>query len=131
MNKLIIENLNDLKFTKISNVIHFKYKNENYFIYNSDDRCKLYKGRKKGKDNECISSQYGEIDNLIRYNYNRNTLSSIDKENFVAKLYNNKLIDTTIVEIKNRVDLIQDTCAGLYSAKSKIENVLALLKEKL
>lgn len=103
---LSIDNLDDLKITSIKNVIHFKYNNEFYFIHENNDYTRttaIYKGRTKYK-NECLKSKYGLIINLIKYKNNKRVLSAIDKENFVAKLYSAGLINTTIKEIKDKVE---------------------------
>lgn len=103
---LVIEDLNKLKFTSIKNVIHFKYDNEDYFIHENTSETTtttIYKGRSKYK-NECLKSRYGFIPRLIQYKNNKNTLSSIDKEIFVKKLYKAELINTTIEHIKDQVN---------------------------
>lgn len=102
---LSIDNLEDLKITSLRNVIHFRYKDEFYYIQENDDETRtiaIYKGRTKYK-NECLKSKYGWIINLIKYKNNKQVLSAIDKENFVAKLYSAGLIDTNIQEIKDKV----------------------------
>ena len=103
---LKINDLDKLKITSITRVIHFKYDNENYFIHeNRDDTITtaLYKGRTKFK-NECLKSRYGFINNLIKYKNNKKVLSAIDKRNFVKKLYKTELIDTDIEDIKIEVE---------------------------
>ena len=102
---LSIDNLEDLKITSLKNVIHFKYKDEFYFIHENSDETRtisIYRGRTKYK-NECLKSKYGWIINLIKYKNNKQVLSAIDKENFVAKLYSAGLIDTNIQKIKDKV----------------------------
>lgn len=103
---LKINDLDKLKITSITNVIHFKYDNEFYFIHENHDYTNttaIYKGRTKYK-NECIKSIYGSIINLIKYKNNKKVLSAIDKVNFVEKLYGAGLIDTNNVEIKTSVE---------------------------
>ena len=78
---LKIKDIDKLKITSITRVIHFKYDNEHYFIHENQDyttTTALYKGRSKFK-NECIKSKYGFINNLIKYKNNKKVLSAIDK----------------------------------------------------
>ena len=103
---LWINDLNKLKFTSIRpHAIHFKYDGEDYFIHSCDEfgesSTTLYKGRCKSNKNECVSSCWEEIRHrdLIKYDYNRKTLTSINKMNFVCRLYNAELIETKIPEI--------------------------------
>ena len=113
---LKINDLDKLKITSITNVIHFKYDNEFYFIHENRNEfyfihenrdytntTAIYKGRTKYK-NEYIKSMYGSIINLIKYKNNKKVLSAIDKVNFVEKLYGAGLIDTNNVEIKTSVE---------------------------
>ena len=85
---LKIKDLDKLKFTSITAVIHFKYDKENYYIHTDFESTvvtRLYKGRTKYK-NECIKGIWGYIPDLIKYKNNKKVLSAIDKENFVNKL---------------------------------------------
>ena len=100
---LWINDLSKLKFTSIRPyTIHFKYDGLDYLIHTSydcgEEETTLYKGRHKGKT-ESIKSCYGEVNKLIKYDYNRKTLSSINKMNFVCRLYSAELIETKIPEI--------------------------------
>lgn len=100
-----INDLDKLKITSITAVIHFKYDGEDYFIHINTGyttTTALYKGRTKYK-NECLKSQYGFSRNLIKYKNNKKVLSAIDKRNFVKQLYKMELIDTDIEEIKAEV----------------------------
>lgn len=47
------------------------------------------------ENTEHLKSEYGYINNLIKHNYNKNTLSSIDKRNFVKKLCKAGLIEAS------------------------------------
>lgn len=102
---LKIYDLNKLKITSITAVIHFKYDDKNYFIYTDNESTTsttLYEGRTKFK-NKSLKSCWGYIPNLIKYKYNKKTLSSIDKRNFVKQLYKAELIDT-YDELKSEVE---------------------------
>lgn len=102
---LKIDDLNKLKITSITAVIHFNYEDKNYFIHTNNEsttNTTLYEGRTKFK-NEPLKSCWGYIPNLIKYKYNKKTLSSIDKRNFVKQLYKAELIDT-YDEIKIEVE---------------------------
>ena len=102
---LKIYDLNKLKITSITAVIHFKYDDKNYFIHTDDESTTsttLYEGRTKLK-NKSLKSCWGYIPNLIKYKYNKKTLSSIDKRNFVKQLYKANLIDT-YDELKSEVE---------------------------
>lgn len=123
---LKIDNLDKLKITSIKPfIIHFKYEDEFYFIHISDEDSvvtSLYKGRTKFKT-EHLKSEYGFVSNLIKHKYNKNTLSSIDKRNFVKKLYKAGLIEA-FDEIKIEVE----------KEKSEIEQIekqISHLKERL
>ena len=99
------DDLNKLNITSITAVIHFKYDDKNYFIHTNNESTTsttLYEGRTKFK-NESLKSCWGYIPNLIKYKYNKKTLSSIDKKNFVKQLYKAKLIDT-YDELKSEVE---------------------------
>lgn len=101
---LWINDLNKLKFTSIRpHAIHFKYNNEDYFIHSwwedGESGTKVYKGRCKSNKNTVVGSCWGLPRDLIKYDYNKNTLSSINKMNFVCKLYDAELIKTKIPEI--------------------------------
>ena len=93
---LKIDDLNKLKITSITAVIHFNYEDKSYFIHTNNEstiNTTLYEGRTKFK-NEPLKSCWGYIPNLIKYKYNQKTLNSIDKRNFVKQLYKAELIDT-------------------------------------
>lgn len=101
---LWINDLSKLKITSIRpHAIHFKYDNEDYFIHSwwedGESGTKVYKGRCKSSKNTVVGSCWGWLRDLIKYDYNRNTLSSINKMNFVCRLYNAELIETKIPEI--------------------------------
>ena len=101
---LWINELNKLKLTSIRpHAIHFKYNNEDYFIHSwwedGERGTKVYKGRCKSRKNVVVGSCWGEPRDLIKYDYNRNTLSSINKMNFVCKLYDADMIETKIPEV--------------------------------
>ena len=118
---LKIKDIDKLKITSITRVIHFKYDNEHYFIHENQDyttTTALYKGRSKFK-NECIKSKYGFINNLIKYKNNKKVLSAIDKRNFVKKLYRAELIDTDIEEIKEEVEKENQECIELNKTIQK------------
>lgn len=95
---LYIDNLNKLKITSVKyngNIIHFKYKDEFYFIQiNSSETLvtRLYQGRCRGNC-KCIKSEFGANLFLITYNHNKKTLSNINKLNFLSGLYELGLID--------------------------------------
>ena len=100
-----INDLDKLKITSITAVIHFKYDGEDYFIHTnweSTTSTSLYKGRTKYK-NDCLNNVWGYSNNLIKYKKNKKVLSAIDKRNFVKQLYKIGLIDTDIEEIKAEV----------------------------
>lgn len=102
---LKINDLDKLKFTSITSVIHFKYDNEDYYIHENQDFTEitaLYKGATIF-NNEYIKGQYGLIKNLIKYKNNKKVLSAIDKRNFVKKLYKAEIIDIDIEDIKIEV----------------------------
>lgn len=102
---LKIDNLNKLKITSITAVIHFNYEDKYYFIHTNNENTTsttLYEGRTKFK-NKPLKSCWGYIQNLVKYKYNKKTLSSIDKRNFVKQLYKAGLIDT-YDEIKIEVE---------------------------
>lgn len=102
---LKIDDLNKLKITSITVVIHFKYDDKNYFIHTNNESTTittLYEGGTKFK-NEPLKSCWGYIPNLIKHKHNKKTLSSIDKRNFVKQLYKAGLIDT-YGEIKIEVE---------------------------
>jgi hypothetical protein len=123
---LEISDLDKLKFTSITNVIHFKYDDEFYFIHEGGDYTKttqLYKGRSKYK-NEFIKATYGFIPNLIKYKNNKKVLSAIDKENFIEKLYRADLIDTTIEEIKSKSEYKNQRCKELKEIIQKANEEL-------
>lgn len=66
---LKIYDLNKLKITSITAVIHFKYDDKNYFIHTDNESTTsttLYEGRTKFK-NESLKSYWGYIPNLIKY----------------------------------------------------------------
>lgn len=90
--KLVIENLNQLKITSIKHdgaVVHFNYNGEHYTFLNGGTDCTLvmtlYEGRCKSHLKH-ISSKYGMALDLIQYEYNKTTLNSISKEQFVKVL---------------------------------------------
>ena len=117
MNEILnIDDLDKLKFTSITHAIHFKYDNVDYFYHECDEggdrTVAIYKGRMKGKS-ECLKSEYGRVDNLIKYKNNRKVLSSIDKVNFVEKLFRKGLIDTKIDDIKQ----------NCYAKKERIKEI--------
>lgn len=121
---LSIDDLSKLKITSIKNVIHFKYKDEFYFIHENSTNTTtttLYKGRTKYK-NEPVKFIYGFINNLIKYKNNKKVLSAIDKENFVEKLYSAKLINTNIKEIKEKVKYKQQRLKELNKIIEQAEN---------
>lgn len=90
-NKLVIEDLNKLKITSIkyNDVIHFKYDRKYYTFINGGTEMTLvmalYEGRCKYHLKH-IASRYGKSNELIQYKYQRTTLNSIDKENFIMCL---------------------------------------------
>ena len=89
--KLIIENLNKLKITSIkhNDVIHFKYERKHYTFINGGTEATLVMTLYKGRCKCClkrIASRYGRSNELLQYKYQRTTLNSIDKENFVMLL---------------------------------------------
>ena len=94
-----IDDLSKLKFTSIKyggDIIHFKYDNEHYTLENGGTEMTLVIRLSKGRMKchlEPIKSKYGMIRNLIEYENNKKTLSSINKQNFV-----NKLIEFGILE---------------------------------
>ena len=122
---LKIDNLNKLKITSIKAVIHFKYEDNFYFIHTSTEDgvvTSLYRGRTKFKT-EHLKSEYGYINNLIKHNYNKNTLSSIDKRNFVKKLCKAGLIEASD-EIEREVDKEK-------AEAKQIKEQIFLLKQRL
>ena len=122
---LKIDNLNKLKITSIKAVIHFKYVDNFYFIHTSTEDgvvTSLYRGRTKFKT-EHLKSEYGYINNLIKHNYNKNTLSSIDKRNFVKKLCKAGLIEAS--------DEIEREVEKEKAEAKQIKEQIFLLKQRL
>ena len=122
---LKIDNLNKLKITSIKAVIHFKYEDNFYFIHTSTEDgvvTSLYRGRTKFKT-EHLKSEYGYINNLIKHNYNKNTLSSIDKRNFVKKLCKAGLIEAS--------DEIEREVEKEKAEAKQIKEQIFLLKKRL
>lgn len=122
---LKIDNLNKLKITSIKAVIHFKYEDNFYFIHTSTEDgvvTSLYRGRTKFKT-EHLKSEYGYINNLIKHNYNKNTLSSIDKRNFVKKLCKAGLIEAS--------DEIEREVEKEKAEAKQIKEQIFLLKQRL
>lgn len=123
---LKIDNLDKLKITSMKPfIIHFKYEDEFYFIYirNEDGVVtSLYKGRTKFKM-EHLKSEYGFIINLIKHKYNKNTLSSIDKRNFVKKLCKAGLIEAS--------DEIEIEVEKEKAEAKQIKEQIILLKQRL
>lgn len=128
MDLLKIDDLNKLKFTYITNVIHFKYDDEYYYIH---ERCDyihttaLYKGRSI-IESECINATYGMCINLIKHKNNENTLSSIDKENFVKKLYAMGIIDTNNElkkEVENKQKRLKELNDVIRKAQEEIRKI--------
>ncbi len=122
---LKIDNLNKLKITSIKAVIHFKYEDNFYFIHTSTEDgivTSLYRGRTKFKA-EHLKSEYGYINNLIKHNYNKNTLSSIDKRNFVKKLCKAGLIEAS--------DEIEIEVEKEKAEEKQIREKIFLLKQRL
>ena len=122
---LKIDNLNKLKITSIKAVIHFKYEDNFYFIHTSTEDgvvTSLYRGRTKFKT-EHLKSEYGYINNLIKHNYNKNTLSSIDKRNFVKKLCKAGLIEAS--------DEIEIEVEKEKAEAKQIKEQIFLLKQRL
>ena len=122
---LKIDNLNKLKITSIKAVIHFKYEDNFYFIHTSTEDgvvTSLYRGRTKFKT-EHLKSEYGYINNLIKHNYNKNTLSSIDKRNFVKKLFKAGLIEAS--------DEIEREVEKEKAEAKQIKEQIFLLKQRL
>lgn len=109
--KLKISDLNKLKFTSMpekSGAIHFKYNDIDYHIYpnvNEEDWEQTFLNKGRMKNNE-YREEIGYVDKfitkdeLIKFKYNKRTLSSINKENFVKVLYKYGLIDTDINELR-------------------------------
>lgn len=126
--KLKIDNLEDLKITSIKRAIHFKYKEDYYFVLiNSTGTITttLYKGRCRGNV-EPISGCFGTNYNLIKYINNRKNLSYIDKEYFVRKLYELELIDTN-EEIKEKSKKIQQEYEEKYNLINKLRREIDTL----
>ena len=122
---LKIDNLNKLKITSIKAVIHFKYEDNFYIIHTSTEDgvvTSLYRGRTKFKT-EHLKSEYGYINNLIKHNYNKNTLSSIDKRNFVKKLCKAGLIEAS--------DEIEREVEKEKAEAKQIKEQIFLLKQRL
>ena len=95
---LEIDNYEDITITSIKYkgaIVHFKYKNEHYFVQNAKIECtpmmQLFRGRTKYK-NQLLKSAYGMSLQLIRYINNKKVLKYIDKENFVNELHKKGLI---------------------------------------
>lgn len=96
-----IDDLSKLKFTSIKyggDIIHFKYDNEHYTLENGGTEMTLVIRLSKGRMKchlEPIKSKYGMIRNLIEYENNKKTLSSINKQNFVNKLVEFGILEPT------------------------------------
>ena len=96
-----IDDLSKLKFTSIKyggDIIHFKYDNEHYTLENGGTEMTLVIRLSKGRMKchlEPIKSKYGMIRNLIEYENNKKTLSSINKQNFVNKLVEFEILEPT------------------------------------
>ena len=97
--KLVIENLDKLKITSIKHdgaVVHFSYDGKHYTFLNGGTDCTLvmtlYEGQCKSHLKH-ISSKYGMALDLIKYKYNKTTLSSISKEQFVKILQKQGFVD--------------------------------------
>lgn len=128
---LKIENLDALKITSITAVVHFRYDNKDYFIHTNSESTTsttLYRGRDKFK-NEPIKSCWGYIPNLIKYKYNKKTLKAIDKRNFVKQLYKAGLIDT-YNEIKEEVELEKKEYEKITEEIKILNNKLFELKNR-
>lgn len=126
---LKIEDLSKLKITSLTAVIHFKYDDKNYFIHTNNESTTsttLYEGRTKFK-NEPLKSCWGYIPNLIKYKNNKMVLSSIDKRNFVKKLYKANLIDV-YDEIKEEVENEKIEYQNLVEQINKLNQRLIELK---
>lgn len=130
---MIIDDLDKLKFTSIKydgDIVHFKYNNENYTIENGGTEMTLVVRLSKGRMKchlERIKSRYGMIPNLIIYSNNRQTLSSIDKWNFVKQLIKYDLIEATD---KQRKIINQEKICELEIKKKKIQKQIDNLKEE-
>lgn len=130
---LWINDLSKLKFTSIRPyAIHFKYDGEDYLIHTSydcgEEATTLYKGRCKAKT-ESIKSCYGEVNKLIKYDYNRKTLSSINKMNFVCRLYSAELIETKIPEIIFLVKEVSKLKALIRKQEYELRDTAILLRD--
>lgn len=96
-----IYDLSKLKFTSIKydgDIIHFKYDGEHYTLENGGTEMTLVTRLSKGRMKchlEPIKSRYGMIRNLIQYQNNKKTLSSINKQNFVNKLVEYGILEPT------------------------------------
>lgn len=133
---LWINDLSKLKFTSIRpHAIHFKYDGEDYFIHSwwedGDSGTNLYKGRCKSNKNKCIGSCCGDVYYLIKYDFNRKTLSSINKMNFVCRLYSAELVNTNIPEIiclvkevRKLQNLIRECESNLRSVEISLRNFI-------
>jgi hypothetical protein len=89
--KLVIENLDKLKITSIkhNDVIHFKYDRKHYTFNNGGTESTFVMTLYEGRCKCCLkymASRYGRSNELLQYKYQRTTLNSIDKENFVMLL---------------------------------------------
>lgn len=128
---LKIENLDKLKITSITAVIHFKYDNKDYFIHTNTESTTsttLYSGRDKFR-NEAIERVWGYIPNLIKYKNNRKILKAIDKRNFVKQLYKAGLIDA-YNEIKEEVELEKKEYQKIIKEIGILNNKLFELKNR-
>ncbi len=89
--KLVIENLDKLKITSIkhNDVIHFKYDRKHYTFNNGGTESTFVMTLYEGRCKCCLkymASRDGRSNELLQYKYQRTTLNSIDKENFVMLL---------------------------------------------
>lgn len=122
-----IEDLDKLKFTSIKysgDVIHFKYDNINYIVECSGEEGCSYvlRGRDKYKY-DVLASWYGSIktQDILKYQFHRRDLSSIDKWYFVKYLIKLGVVEPTVEQKKK---YIQEELAQIEKEKTKKVNAL-------
>lgn len=133
--KLVIENLDKLKITSIkhNDVIHFKYDRKHYTFNNGGTESTFVMTLYEGRCKCCLkymASRYGRSNELLQYKYQRTTLNSIDKENFVMLLQEYGFVEYKACKFKVsqfEYDLLK-SYSDIYSFNTF--NSLSGMKEK-
>lgn len=117
-----IEDLDKLKFTSIKyggDVIHFKYDDIDYVVECSgEEGCSyILRGRDKYKC-DVLASWYGSIktQDILKYQFHRRDLSSIDKWYFVKYLIKLGVVEPTA---EQKQKYIQEELAQIEKERTK------------